>query len=284
MQVADEVVERAAYNNAAWCDAVCTTHSGPGEFAPDHWLNCHGVPEYYPDLVTLTGATDVAQQIAALATLMRNASGRSLSVKDSFNCLNLGALGFAPLFDAQWLLAFKLRTHGSGKADDVRWVSINNDADLARWEQAWRPNEGGSKPRMFRPKLLSRPGIRFVYGLIEDTPVGGGVLTTAGGVTGLSNVFASGIAMGVVLRGLAKVAWARHPTQPLVGYESGADLEAARRVGFEAVGHLRVWQRAANSAQSSGPPLTPITPTLVQPRFPLLETFPDSPVAGDAQG
>lgn len=102
---------------------------------------------------------------------------------------------------------------------------------------------------MFRPELLSRPGIRFVYGLIGDLPVGGGVLVTTGGVTGLSNVFASGVAMGVVLQSLAKVVWARHPTQPLIGYESGADLEAARRVGFEVVGHLRVWHRAATSAQ-----------------------------------
>jgi hypothetical protein len=245
----DGFVERAAYNNAVWCDAVCSTHASPGEFAPDHWLSRHGVPEYYPDLVTLTGMAGVTQQTRALAALMRDAPSRSLSVKDSFNCLNLGALGFASLFDAEWLLAFELGTHGSEEADDVRWVSIHNDADLARWEQAWRPSAGSGKPRMFRPDLLSSPGIQFVYGLIEDAPVGGGVLATAGGVTGLSNVFASGIATEVVLQGLAKVAWARHPARPLVGYDRGADLAAARRVGFGTVGHLRVWRRAVEGTQ-----------------------------------
>jgi len=248
-RVTDGVVERAAYNNAAWCDTVCSTHFGPGEFARDHWLSRHGVPEYYPDLVTLTGVEDVSRQTGTLAALMRDAPGRSLSVKDSFDCLNLGALGFAPLFDAEWLLASELGPHGSEEAADVEWVSINDDADLARWEQAWRPSAGSGKPRLFRPDLLSKPGINFVYGLIKDAPVGGGVLATAGGVTGLSNMFTSGIATEVVLQGLARMAWARHPALPLVGYESGADLEAARRVGFGTVGRLRVWHRAVYSTQ-----------------------------------
>ena len=245
----DGVVERAAYNNAVWCDAVCSTHSGPGEFARDHWLSRHAVPDYYPDLVTLTGAADAVQQTGALAALMGEAPGRSLSVKDSFGCLNLGALGFAPLFDAEWLLASELEALGSDEADNVRWVSINDDADLARWEQAWRPSAGSGKLRMFRPDLLSRPGIRFVYGLVEDAPVGGGILSATSDVIGMSNVFAPGIATEVVLQGLARVAWTWHPGRPLVGYESGADLAAARRVGFGTVGHLRVWHQAVDGTR-----------------------------------
>jgi hypothetical protein len=74
-------------------------------------------------------------------------------------------------------------------------------------------------------------------------PVGGGVLAAAAGVTGVSNVFAPRIATETVLQGLAKVADARFPGLPLVGYESGDNLAAARRVGFKAVGHLKVWRR-----------------------------------------
>lgn len=147
--VRDGVVERAAYNNAVWCDAVCWTHSGPGEFARDYWLSRHAVPDYYPDLVTLTGAANATQQIGALAALMREAPGRSLSVKDSFGCLNLRALGFAPLFNAQWLFASELGALGSDEADNARWVSINDDADLARWEQAWRPSRATASSARF---------------------------------------------------------------------------------------------------------------------------------------
>lgn len=243
------IVGSAAYNNAAWCDAVCSTHSGPGEFAPGYWLTRHGAPEYYPDLVTLTGASDMARQVDALAAMVRAAPGRSLSVKDSFGCLDLGPLGFAPLFDAEWLVATESGIPVPDGAGKVRWVSIGCNADLTRWEQAWRPGMGDDKPSTFRPKLLVKPDIRFVYGLVGDRPVGGGILNATDDVTGLSNVFTSGIATEAVLQGLASIAWVWRPERPLVGYESGADLAAARRVGFEAVGRLCIWRRARDNSR-----------------------------------
>ena len=234
-------IESAARNNAAWCDAICSTHSGPGEFAPGYWLTRHGAPEYYPDLVTLTGAPDMARQKDALGLLLQAAPSGSLWVKDSFDCLDIGTLGFTPLFDAEWFCASELDLPVPSNASSVRWTFVGSDVDLARWEQAWRP---GSKLRTFRPKLLARPDIRFVYGLVDDRPVGGGILNATDDETGLSNVFASGIAAEAVLQGLASMAWTWRPRRPLVGYESGADLAAARRVGFETVGRLRIWRRA----------------------------------------
>lgn len=173
--------------------------------------------------------------------LLHAAPSRSLSVKDSFGCLDIGILGFAPLFDAEWFCAFELDLRVPNNAGSVRWTFVGSDADLARWEQAWRP---GSMLRTFRPKLLARPDIRFVYGLVDDKPIGGGILNATDEVTGLSNVFASGIATEAVLQGLVSMAWTWRPRQLLVGYESGADLAAARRVGFETIGRLRIWRRA----------------------------------------
>jgi hypothetical protein len=242
-RLTEDIVGQAAHNNAVWCDAVCSTHSGPGEFHPSYWLNRHGVPEYYPDLVTLTGAMDIALQTEALATLIHDASGKSLSVKDSFNCLGLMDFGFTPLFEAEWLSASALGTIGLHESEDVQWVRITGDADLARWEQAWRRTADNGKSRTFRPNLLSAPHVQFVYGLIDGVPVGGGVLAAAAGVTGMSNVFASRIPTEVVLQGLARIAAARFPRLPLVGYESGDDLAAAHHVGFRTVGHLRIWRR-----------------------------------------
>lgn len=239
-------MESAAHNNAVWCDAVCSTHSGPGQFAPAYWLTRHGAPEYYPDLVTLTGAQDTVQQLDALGTMMRARPGRSLSVKDSFGCLDIGALGFVPLFDAEWLLASKLDPPLSRAAESAHWLAIECDAGLTHWEQAWRSGMGGNEPRTFRPKLLARPDIRFVYGLVDGRPVGGGVLNVTDNVIGLSNVFASAIATEAVLHGLASVAWAWCPGRPLVCYERGAELAAARHVGFNAIGQLRIWHRAGD--------------------------------------
>lgn len=191
----------------------------------------------------------MARQVDALAAMVRAAPGRRLSVKDSFGCLDLGPLGFARLFDAEWLVAPEPGIAVPDGAGSVRWVSIGCDADLARWEQAWRPGMGDDKPRTFRPMLLVRNDIRFVYGLVDDRPVGGGVLNATDSVTGLSNVFTSGIATEAVLQSLASLAWMWRPGRPLVGYESGADLAAARRVGFEAIGRLCVWHRAGDNGR-----------------------------------
>ena len=243
------VVENAAYNNAAWCDAVCSTHSGPGEFASDYWLTRYGAPDHYPDLVTLTGVPGMARQVDALAAMVQAAPDQSLSVKDSFGCLDLGPLGFAPLFDAEWLCAPELGIPVPAGAGNVRWVSVGCDADLARWEQAWRPGISEDKPRTFRPGLLARPDVWFVYGLVDDKPVGGGILNVTNEVTGLSNVFTSGITTEAVLQGLASMARMWRPGRRLVGYESGTDLAAARRVGFEAVGRLCIWHRAGSNGR-----------------------------------
>jgi len=241
------LVRQAAYNNAMWCDAVRSTYSGPGEFHPSSWLNRHGVPQYYPDLVTLTGMEGVSAQTEALATLLQQAPHDSRSVKDSFNCLDLQAFGFTQLFSAEWLWAAALGTIGLKESEDVKWVGITDDADLARWEQAWRLPANSGRTRIFRSNLLSKPAIWFVYGLVDGVPVGGGVLFAAAGVTGVSNLFASQVAVDVVLQGLAKFATVRFPGLPLVGYESGNDLAAAHQVGFRTVGHLRIWSRTGGT-------------------------------------
>lgn len=241
--IAEEMLRRAVHNNAAWCDAVCATHFGPGEFHPSHWLNRHGVPRFYPDFVTLSGPADSALQMEALTGLIEAAGARSLFVKDSFDGLRLQPLGFQPLFGAEWLWADVLGSVGRQEAAQVRWADVTDDRDLARWERTWRGNADAAEPRLFRPGLLAVPGIRFVHGLVDGLPVGGGILAAASGVTGLSNVFAGRIATEVVWQGLAQVAAANFPGQPLVGYESGDDLAAAHRVGLRTVGRLRVWHR-----------------------------------------
>lgn len=168
----------------------------------------------------------MGRQIDALTALLRAAPGRSLPVKDSFCCLDFGGLGFVPLFDAKWLFASELNISGPDDEGDVRWVSIDGSADLARWERAWRPGMSAGKPRTVWPKLLVRSDLRLLYGLVKHVAVGGGVLNATNDVTGLPNVFTSGTATEAVLQGLARTAWTWRPGRPLVGYESGADLAA----------------------------------------------------------
>jgi hypothetical protein len=94
--------KQAAYNNALWCDAVCSAHDCPGEFHEKLWINRLGTPRYYPDVVTLAGAVTAPAQTAAIFALVQSPRRTGWSVKDSFHCLDLSELGFTPLFDAEW--------------------------------------------------------------------------------------------------------------------------------------------------------------------------------------
>ena len=237
----------AAHNNALWCDAVCRAHGRPGEFHDTLWLTRLGVPRFYPDAVTIAGAEAAPAQMEAIAALVGSARQREWFVKDSFQSLDLGPLGFKPLFDAEWVA---LR----GPPADVdrsqyRWTRVTSEAGLIAWEQAWAGQEVNaaaiSAPRIFMPGLLADPNVVFVAIQRDNGIVGGGILNRAAEVVGLSNLFGPGIDM--VYRRLAVVAPEIFPGLPLVGYEHGAELAAAHQAGFKTVGSLRVWRRGAEA-------------------------------------
>ena len=73
-------VAQAAYNNAHWCDTVCRAHGTPGEFHDHLWLNRHRVPRFYPNAVTLSATSGVADQLAAIHDLVA-AAHQELSKK-----------------------------------------------------------------------------------------------------------------------------------------------------------------------------------------------------------
>jgi hypothetical protein len=77
------------------------------------------------------------------------------------------------------------------------------------------------------------------------TQVGGAIAYTAGRVTGISNVFKSGIASGALWEGVMQAVAELWPGLPIVGYERGEDLATARQAGFTILGPLRVWARGS---------------------------------------
>ena len=64
--------------------------------------------------------------------------------------------------------------------------------------------------------------------------LGGGILNRGADVVGLSNLFGS--QMDRVWQSLMAMAGKIFPGQPLVGYEHGHDLAAAKSAGFETIG------------------------------------------------
>lgn len=233
----------AARNNAAWCDAVCRSHGLPGTFAADAWTSPRRTPPLYPDAVTLTpDGVSAAALVAAVDT-----GSPGCSVKDSFAALDLGPEGFRVLFEAQWIH----RPAGAPVAaagPPLEWSEVSGAGELRQWEAAWA---GGEPSGLFRPDLLDGgtvflAGRAGADGRTGGRIVAGAVAHRAGGVVGVSNLFArDGASAGAAWAGVLAAAAARRPGLPVVGYESGNDLDAALRAGFTALGPLRVWIAAA---------------------------------------
>ncbi len=237
----------AAHNNALWCDAVCRAHGRPGEFHDTLWLTRLGAPRFYPDAVTMAGAEAAPAQMDAIAALVGSARQREWFVKDSFRSLDLGSLGFEPLFDAEW--GALSGPPQNPNPSDYRWSRVTSKAGLIAWEQSWAGADVNAaaipEPRTFMPGLLADPNIVFVSLQRDNGLLGGGILNRAAEAVGLSNLFGSSI--DTVYRHLAAMAPEIFPGLPLVGYEHGAELAAAHRAGFKTVGSLRVWRRGAEA-------------------------------------
>ncbi|MFC0006558.1 hypothetical protein [Micromonospora siamensis] len=212
-------ITAAARDNADWCAAVCAAHGLTGVVDTDAWSVPRRSPPLYPDAVTLRPGVDPG------ALLARIDAGPGASVKDSFADLDLHRHGFRVLFAAEWIHRPPVDPPAAPAL-----TPVTTAAALARWAAA----HGGGPA--FRPALLAAPRITVLARYAPDgTVTGGAVLTRGPVVTGVSNVFGEGVWPAVCGSASSGVA--------LVGYESGDDLAAAARVGFTAVGPLRIWLR-----------------------------------------
>lgn len=212
------VMHDAPHNNASWCDAVCRAQSIETAFTDRVWMALRRSPPFYPDAVTLTPSATAEEVLRAIDT------SAGCSVKDSFSTLDLSSYGFRVLFDAEWIrLDAAIAAVG-----DPAWRAVRHPGDFNRWDAG----------AAFGPALLDEPGVTFFLGS------NGGVIAnrSVDEVVGLSNLFADGDADAAWAAAVHAIA-ASHPGLPIVGYERGHDLAAARRAGFAVTGPLRVWMK-----------------------------------------
>ncbi len=212
-------------NNARWCDAVCRAHGNPGRFLLHSWVNAETVPRFYPNVVTLQpGKAEAAEQRETVDLLLKSNLPGRWSVKDSFRTLDLSRQGFEVLFEARWIRnAMPLADPSS----DIVWQ---------------REAQGTGKGAAGLP--FDDPDFAMFTGRRGFQVVAGGMLYRAEGVVGLSNVVADAADARAVWRALALLAAQTFPRLPLVGYESGDELEAARDAGYEIGDKLRIWVKS----------------------------------------
>jgi hypothetical protein len=218
----------AVRENATWCDLVCRLHRFTPEGDARLWWSARRTPDLFPDAVTLV------PDLPVLDVLGRITDSPGASVKDSFATLDLTDQGWTVLFDASWIG----RAPGVGADPGVAatFPVIREKLLFAAWLRAWGGPEG-----VLPTGLRRAPGVT-VLGRDADGsgPASGGILhrTEIGGtpVVGLWNAFGTWAEV-------AAAASTRHPDAWIVGYERGAELDAARAAGFQLLGPLRVWHR-----------------------------------------
>jgi hypothetical protein len=204
---------------------VCFAHGTVGRFLVHTWVNAEPVPRFYPNVVTLTaGEADVTEQRQAVRILLKSNLPGRWAVKDSFKTLDIARLGFEVLQEANWI-----RKPHPRAATMVSGLS---------WERAKPGGEG------FPASLFSDDNFAMFSGRRSGAVVAGATFYRSDGVVGLSNVVAESDDEPAVWHDLAILAASTFPGLPLVGYESGDELAAAKRAGFEIGDPLRIWVRA----------------------------------------
>jgi len=228
-------VALATLNNARWCDAVCRAHGLRIQLTHELWI-CHDPPPRFHSRATTLGP--VAAVEGALRSLLVRRPEPASSIKDGFCRIDLADLGFTELFRAEWLW----HPPAADGPTSLDWERVRTDADLRAWDAVW---EGGpqpdGQPQQFPASLLDDPEIAFLAGRRDGVIVVVAALNRTGPVVGLSNAVGADAASDDGWADHATVAARVFPGLPVVGYERGAHLDAARRHGFTSSGPLRVW-------------------------------------------
>ena len=182
--------------------------------------------------MTLVPRADPVALAAAIDTDLPGAS-----VKDSFADVDLTAVGFHVLFEAQWIHRPARRPSAPR---DPSWEVVTNARRLREWAMAW--DDGDGHADLFRPELLEDPATSVLAWCGVDGRVAAGAVTHRTDLlVGLSNVFVRDGGPDEAWPAVLDAVDALFPATPVVGYERGADLAAAVRQGFEIVGPLRIW-------------------------------------------
>lgn len=192
------------------------------------WVAQGSPPAFYPDLIS-------EEKFAAVSAVVDSLRGRATcSVKDSWATLDLSGEGFIELFTAEWIYRDPEHSDGTG----LDWTIVTELEQLDEWETA------AELRGLVTAGLLAEPSLRVLLARREDKIAGGATTNTSDSVVGLSNVFAVlNDDLAVVWGDLPVVVDRSFPGRPLVGYEHGDDLEAARSAGFRVTGPLRIWLR-----------------------------------------
>lgn len=231
----DELVIKAAQNNAEWCEIICSTHKIPGEFLENIWVNQNEVPTFYPNAVTTKPLSH--ENFSDISKALKKIPLESYAIKDSFNELPADKMGYKILFEADWI------TYSPSELIDESiiegWTIVKDDQELKNWELAWNNNQPTDK-RIFLPNILSVSDVSFLAKYENNQIIAGGITNIAHDVIGLSNVFNHDSQNNNIWSEISSFIKEKMATLPIVGYERDQALMKAHEVGYKTIGKLKV--------------------------------------------
>lgn len=229
----DDRAIQAAQNNADLYGLVFQSHGLRYDRLTYAFVGRDQPPPYYPNLTTL--CPDRSSDIVDTLRQLSERFAGKIGFKDSFSRIDFSKYGFELLFEASWIW----RDQASGGMPPG-WAIVQSAADLVAWEESWKANGSPTDIQMFTPGLLNQPDIAFLGKRDADGAFTcGAIVNKSAGCAGLSNVFAQSPNAKTFAEASA-AASAVFEDLPLVGYETGQELEFALACGFESVGDLRI--------------------------------------------
>lgn len=218
-----------------WYVAMCAAHGGRSRLADGVWRALDPMPPLHSAALVVEPYADRAAVEAALTEAPHQ------GVADCFGGLDLRGSGLVPLFEAAWIH----RPAPALAPKPAAWSRVVTPSDLDRW------NAVGDTSGVIVQPLLERP----TFAVLEAADRGplGCVATLGTGAVYLSNVRADADgpdALAAVWAEIVAAVAATFPGRPIVGYERGDDLAAARAIGFDVVGTTRVWVGQAHTPSS----------------------------------
>ncbi|WP_432489543.1 hypothetical protein [Kineococcus sp. SYSU DK018] len=218
--------------SVGWCEDLCALHGVGSVISRGLWNAAGTPPPLHPDAVVVEpGVT--AERVEERLTGREHAG-----VKDSFATLDLSSAGLQLLFSATWIhrRPAAAPVHAADDAGGNRWTLVRTEEQLAEWTALH------DTTAVLLPALLQRGHFAVLAREVEGRIVAGAVARLGSGAVDVSNTYAvEGHRLDWTE--LADAVAALFPARPLVGYQRGADLQAALAGGFESVGDLRVWIR-----------------------------------------
>jgi hypothetical protein len=220
----DPRLRRAIDASIGWYEEIFAMHRIGSVLEDGLWSSLAAPPPLHSDAVAVEPTVRAEQVVDRLA-------GRQhAGVKDSFSTIDLSAAGMELLFSATWI------HRAPAAAGRTAWREVRGATELARWNAGWDTAE------VLLPALLDRAHLRILERVGGGDVTGGAIARLGSGVVEVSNVHGIG-GHAVDWSELAAAIAELFPGRPIVGYEHGADLDAALAGGFDPVGELRVWVR-----------------------------------------